>query len=57
MRRTLAEGWWCAGCEVFEVLEEADWNVNEAVITFCRSCGCNFNVHHEVEIATKEVSP
>lgn len=48
MMQTLAEGWWCRKCEVFEQDDEIDTEIE-----ICRCCGCYGAEHLPVEIITK----
>ena len=46
--QTLAEGWWCHTCELFEMDDDQDqWGDT------CPSCGCDGAEHSRVEVVTK----
>lgn len=51
MMEILAEGWWCEGCETFEMEDDIDETKD-----FCFSCGCAGSQHRPVEILTKGFS-
>lgn len=46
--QTLAEGWWCEGCEFFESDDDVD--VTKGI---CIGCGCAGSAHIPVEVVGK----
>jgi hypothetical protein len=46
MTEVLAEGVWCEVCQYFE--EESEWDGNR-----CLACGCDREVHRDVNVVTK----
>jgi hypothetical protein len=49
MMRTVAEGYWCTKCEVFEDEDQIDL-LNEET---CVACGCDPAEHEACEVVTK----
>jgi len=47
MLEIMAEGWWCTGCEFFEMEDEVDTTTDT-----CTSCGCEGGKHRPVEVVT-----
>jgi len=49
MMRTVATGWWCETCEVFEDEDQIDL-MNEIR---CNACGCAPSAHVTVDVITR----
>lgn len=48
MMMTVAEGWWCTRCEIFEDDDTPDVDGDQ-----CKGCGCDGAEHERVEVVTK----